>query len=857
MYQMHSYSYQGWSDETPLACSIGPSRPTTSSRANQGPPPGQYRPSTAPGPFSSYNHAQPPPPPPPPQVPQHPNTLRPGFAPSTTHRADIFFSQPPAPQANMRPNYMDPRFSQPSYGHRELRQHPSMQQIPTASRELYGFPLHRTTSALAPAPPPVPPKPTHHYSLPPNPKINPDRDHSLHSIPYASTSGHHSAPPTTDPNETRPNGSDDLALALALSQSEITRQTELAQKLSSQEDEDLARALSESMNLSNRNTRWSSESLGSAGPSRDKMTRAHSYTPGQATQPHFPPFVPSTIPELPSPIHRNSTPPFFHHEEDQARTRSSPSKLEKEQMASRRLDTRVDTSKDEELARMLANEDAPTSAVKSPTSAGPSKSPAIPPLSEDEALARRLAAEEELHASSSAPPYAEQQQGSSKSYPTSPFRVDSPPEAFTRKQLSEDATQQLNRPDTLGPPIGSASPSSSPTISTSQPILPAYDDVIASGASDGASLSRNSSNTSFESTSPYEKALAQKQRKESSLSVPSRPTLPRAQTSSSSHSEAPLSPSHTSSSPSSEASPRLSHTPSSPQVDTSPTIRPLKPGSATEARPASMLMPVNANNFVDSDLLRGVSIGFVSPSVMQRPVPMQGTFPNIINLPYGKCPPLHLQAPTWRSLLKLMARLSGTKVEPTIEGIAVAKHALHLRTVVQLVKPHHSAPDWRVVLWFKIDHPVPPNLPNALRYTNNDTSQLPYTFTLGSVPTILHDSDSAVSKYYVIPSTENLPFPSLPVTFPNLAMYLQAALEESRRYINDSSSGMRKLAKMVDQAFPNSHIDTDLNDNDERSGVGGLFKRVIGRGNKPRRGGGNEDTYELVTPFVPDSEEWG
>ncbi|KAG5221568.1 hypothetical protein IMY05_C4376001500 [Salix suchowensis] len=427
----------------------------------------------------------------------------------------------------MRPNYMDPRFSQPSYGHRELRQHPSMQQIPTASRELYGFPLHRTTSALAPAPPPVPPNP--------------------HTITW-----HHSAPPTTDPNETRPNGSDDLALALALSQSEITRQTELAQKLSSQEDEDLARALSESMNLSNRNTRWSSESLGSAGPSRDKMTRAHSYTPGQATQPHFPPFVPSTIPELPSPIHRNSTPPFFHHEEDQARTRSSPSKLEKEQMASRRLDTRVDTSKDEELARMLANEDAPTSA--------------------DEALARRLAAEEELHASSSAPPYAEQQQGSSKSYPTSPFRVDSPPEAFTRKQLSEDATQQLNRPDTLGPPIGSASPSSSPTISTSQPILPAYDDVIASGASDGASLSRNSSNTSFESTSPYEKALAQKQRKESSLSVPSRPTLPRAQTSSSSHSEAPLSPSHTSSSPSSEASPRLSHTPSSPQVDTSPTI---------------------------------------------------------------------------------------------------------------------------------------------------------------------------------------------------------------------------------------------------------------------------------------------
>ncbi|KAG5221569.1 tho complex [Salix suchowensis] len=173
---------------------------------------------------------------------------------------------------------------------------------------------------------------------------------------------------------------------------------------------------------------------------------------------------------------------------------------------------------------------------------------------------------------------------------------------------------------------------------------------------------------------------------------------------------------------------------------------------------------------------------------MQRPVPMQGTFPNIINLPYGKCPPLHLQAPTWRSLLKLMARLSGTKVEPTIEGIAVAKHALHLRTVVQLVKFRaYDSP--RLGL----------SCVQVLRYT------------LNGEPTV--------------------PLP--PGDFPEPAMYLQAALEESRRYINDSSSGMRKLAKMVDQAFPNSHIDTDLNDNDERSGVGGLFKRVIGRGTSP------------------------
>lgn len=85
-------------------------------------------------------------------------------------------------------------------------------------------------------------------------------------------------------------------------------------------------------------------------------------------------------------------------------------------------------------------------------------------------------------------------------------------------------------------------------------------------------------------------------------------------------------------------------------------------------------------------------------------------------------------------------------------------------------------------------------------------------------------------------------------------MYLQAALEESRRYLNDSSSGHRKLAKMVQTCYP-SRAGDGLKDAPERSSVGGLIKRVIGRNNRSNRTGGNEDTYELVTPFVPD--EWG
>lgn len=63
--------------------------------------------------------------------------------------------------------------------------------------------------------------------------------------------------------------------------------------------------------------------------------------------------------------------------------------------------------------------------------------------------------------------------------------------------------------------------------------------------------------------------------------------------------------------------------------------------------------------------------------------------PNIISLPYGKCPPLHFMAPTWRHMLKLMARLSGTRMEPTVEALAANKHDLFLRTVIQFVRASH------------------------------------------------------------------------------------------------------------------------------------------------------------------------
>lgn len=147
-------------------------------------------------------------------------------------------------------------------------------------------------------------------------------------------------------------------------------------------------------------------------------------------------------------------------------------------------------------------------------------------------------------------------------------------------------------------------------------------------------------------------------------------------------------------------------------------------------------------------------------------------------------------------------------------------------------------------------------MPGARKYTSNDVEVLPWSYTLSNIPALLRDSsDTPLSKTYTIPATEAFPYPPLPISFPNLALYLQAVLGESRRLLHDSSSGVRKLAKMVDQCYPGSY-DSESQGHSERS-VGHLFKRVIGRGHKnnKKNTNRNEDTYDLVTPFVPD--QWG
>ena len=81
-----------------------------------------------------------------------------------------------------------------------------------------------------------------------------------------------------------------------------------------------------------------------------------------------------------------------------------------------------------------------------------------------------------------------------------------------------------------------------------------------------------------------------------------------------------------------------------------------------------------------------VALGFNPPQISSIKTTLKGGVPNVISLPTGKFVPFHIQAPDWRHLLKMMARLSGSRIEASIEAMAGTKQELKLRTVVQFVR---------------------------------------------------------------------------------------------------------------------------------------------------------------------------
>ncbi|TFK55893.1 hypothetical protein OE88DRAFT_1731528 [Heliocybe sulcata] len=271
------------------------------------------------------------------------------------------------------------------------------------------------------------------------------------------------------------------------------------------------------------------------------------------------------------------------------------------------------------------------------------------------------------------------------------------------------------------------------------------------------------------------------------------------------------------------------------------------------SRSESALVPPPAP-LVEPEYLMGVSMGFHIPSITPELHPMQEPLQNVITLPYGKASPYHIQAQSWRHLLKLMVRMRTSRIEPSIEAMALKQEDLKLRAVVQFVRVHHRSTEWRTILYLTLDYPVPQTQAGGWKYVNGDVNTLPYSYTLSSLPALLRDgADSSMAKSYTIPLAPMTPFPTLPITLPNMALYLQSALDESRKAMSDSSSGMRKLAQLVDSCYPEEMTVYEESDMPERKGVKYRLRKVFGK-KESRERGGNEDVYELITPFVLDEQ---
>ena len=152
------------------------------------------------------------------------------------------------------------------------------------------------------------------------------------------------------------------------------------------------------------------------------------------------------------------------------------------------------------------------------------------------------------------------------------------------------------------------------------------------------------------------------------------------------------------------------------------------------------------------------------------------------------------------------------------------------------------------MIYLTIDNPPPSNAPN--KFTNGDVNTLPFSYRASPLPALLRDGpDAPFSKYYTIPATFNTPHPILPISFPNMAVYLASAVEDSRRMAHDNSSGMKRLAKTLDALYP-AQVELGFED-DEPGGMVSKIKNAFGRGRKDQWR--NDDNYaDLVTPFVPE-----
>jgi len=150
-----------------------------------------------------------------------------------------------------------------------------------------------------------------------------------------------------------------------------------------------------------------------------------------------------------------------------------------------------------------------------------------------------------------------------------------------------------------------------------------------------------------------------------------------------------------------------------------------------------------------------------------------------------------------------LAQSSASRLESTSRNYSKLRTVVQFTSVSEVVSPLTTllyAPQSTrreggvdTILWFSIDQPVPPDIPDEAQYDSFDPDILPWSYRQFPIPGLLR---GAAGLRYTIPARDNLPYPTLPITFPDLALYLEAALEESKQHIHDDTGGKR-LGKLV------------------------------------------------------------
>lgn len=231
------------------------------------------------------------------------------------------------------------------------------------------------------------------------------------------------------------------------------------------------------------------------------------------------------------------------------------------------------------------------------------------------------------------------------------------------------------------------------------------------------------------------------------------------------------------------------------------------------------------------DLWYGVEFGYsspswdIAPSLLSNKCP-PSSFPshdNPLTLYPSPSTPFFIRAPSWRALLRLLATLNQTRIEPTPEVWADMKRGTaDLRLVVQFIRTPFLPPmgsgkakneHREVVLYLCLHREVPSirsrigkslSMGDRAKWSSWDTSVLPYGFKVATgsrlakenkpsadawmhlssnsvadagTPVCEQDPDGDGSMFITLPP----PFMELPATMSDLALYLQDSLVRSRR----------------------------------------------------------------------------